>query len=191
MRIDVKLVFGAIALVLAVTATAAAQSAPAESGAVTPTPPVQQPAAQTPPAAQTAPSAEADADQTVQELRTVMQSNRRDLVNQLLNLTPEEHEKFWPVYSQYRADMTRVNNRMFVLIRDFADNFNSLTDEKAQGLLQEHLSIEDDAHRVKTAYVERFARVLPAKKVARFYQIDNKIDTLLRAELAQDIPLVR
>jgi hypothetical protein len=135
--------------------------------------------------------ADAEAAQTVRELRTIMQAERRDLVNGLMDLTPEEHEKFWPVYNQYRADMTRVNNRLFVMIRDFASDFDTLSDQKAQTLLNEHLSIEDAAHRVKASYVDRFAQVLPPKKVARFYQIDNKIDAVLRAELAKDIPLVR
>jgi hypothetical protein len=170
------------------SADAAAQQ-PAGSPAMTP--PEQQAPRDTTPGVQPSPPAEADADQTTQDLRTVMQSERRDLVNQLMRLTPEEHERFWPVYNQYRADMMRVNNRLFVLIRDFADNFDTLTDAKAQSLLNENLSIEDAAHRVKTAYVDRFARVLPPKKVARFYQIDNKIDTLFRAEMAKEIPLVR
>jgi hypothetical protein len=193
MRIDVMGMAVFIVLVLASGHTAAQQS---PKGSAPMAPPAQQAAASTTPAEEPSagapsPGPDADAERTAQELRTVMQSERRDLVNQLMDLTPEEHAKFWPVYTQYRADMTRVNNRMFVLIRDFVGDFDTLTDEKAQGLLSEHLSIEDAAHRLKRSYVDRFALVLPPKKVARFYQIDNKLDAVLRAELAKDIPLVR
>jgi len=181
MRREVNpVVLAVLSLFLVACANASAQQLPAGSRPVPPTT-----------ASAPAPQPSADADQTVQELRTVMQSERRDIVNQLMDLTPEEHEKFWPVYSQYRADMTRVNNRLFVLIQDFAHNFDTLTDDKARSLLNENLSIEDAAHRVKASYIDRFAQALPAKKVARFFQIDNKIDVLVRAELAKDIPLVR
>jgi hypothetical protein len=44
---------------------------------------------------------------------------------------------------------------------------------------------------LKRAYLPRLGKVLPAKKVARYIQIENKIRAVLKYDLAQQSPLAR
>jgi hypothetical protein len=48
-----------------------------------------------------------------------------------------------------------------------------------------------DENKLKRKYVKRFMKVLPAKKVLRYYQIENKLDTIINMDLAATIPLAR
>ena len=77
------------------------------------------------------------------------------------------------------------------LITTYADNYQSLTDKVADKLLTEFVRIEVERPRLKAQYLPKFKNVLPVKKVARFYQIENKLDTVILAELAEAIPLAR
>ena len=64
-------------------------------------------------------------------------------------------------------------------------------DDLAGRLLGDYLEVERARIDVKMRYVPRFQRVLPDRKVARFFQVDNKLEKTIQAELAAAIPLTR
>ena len=57
-------------------------------------------------------------------------------------------------------------------------------------LVDDYLAVEADRVKVKRAYLDEFAKALPGRKVARFYQIENKMDAVIRYDLAATIPVV-
>ncbi|UCD58236.1 MAG: hypothetical protein JSV16_03745, partial [Candidatus Hydrogenedentota bacterium] len=86
--------------------------------------------------------------------------------------------------------MDKLNDRASKLIRDYAESCFDLTDEEAEAMLKEFLAIEEAKLKVKTRHVKKFRRVLPPKKLARFYQAENKMDISVNYELSDVIPLV-
>ena len=129
----------------------------------------------------------------IEVTRAVIKAERREIVSLNLELTDAESKAFWPVYDEYWVQMKKIGDREVVLITDFAKHYNyeSLTNEKAEETLKEFLSIMDDENKLKGKYVKRFMKVLPAKKVLRYYQIENKLETVINVELAATIPLAR
>jgi hypothetical protein len=121
--------------------------------------------------------------------RASIQAKRQALVSGNLGLTEDEALAFWPVYRDYRLEMARVGDRLVKLITDFAASRESLTDEQATKMLNESLSIQSDELSVKKKFLGAFRKILPPKKVVRFYQIENKLDAIIRAEIADIIPL--
>jgi hypothetical protein len=123
--------------------------------------------------------------------RTGIQARRQAIVTAAMDLTSEESEAFWPLYRDYRTDMAKVDDRLVDLILVYAGNYDSLSDELAKRLVTDYLDIERARLDVKSQYVPRFERVIPARKVTRFFQVDNKLDKRIQAELAAEIPLTR
>lgn len=123
--------------------------------------------------------------------RDVLQAERKLLVSRNLGLTDGEGAAFWPVYDQYAADQRKLNDRLIVAIEALAAEFDRLTDERATELLEDSLAIREDRSKLRRTYMKRFAKAVPGKKLARFYQIDNKLDVLLDARIAEAVPLVR
>jgi Spy/CpxP family protein refolding chaperone len=119
-----------------------------------------------------------------------IRSNRKALVAVNLKLTDEEAAKFWPVYDRYQQEINAVGDRLVGMIQDYTANFSDLSNDKAMKLVEEYLTIEADRVKVKRAYVDEFAKALPGRKVARFYQIENKMDAVIRYDLAATIPVV-
>ncbi len=66
-----------------------------------------------------------------------------------------------------------------------------MPDETAKKLLNEVLAIEGAEVDMRKSYVPKFEKVLPAAKVARYYQVENKIRAAIKYELAEGIPLVQ
>ena len=135
-----------------------------------------------------------DKAQTAEEIRLTRETinnERQALVTRAMDLTPAEMQRFWPLYRQYRLAASKVGDRILTLITTYADNYQNLTDKAADKLLTEFVRLEEDRARLKAQYLPKFKKVLPPKKVARFYQIENKLDTALLAEMGQAIPLAR
>jgi hypothetical protein len=87
--------------------------------------------------------------------------------------------------------MAKVNDQYVKLLVTYVDNYDTLSDQLAAKILKDHLDIEKGRTAVKARYVPRFQKVLPARQVMRFFQVDNKLDALVNAELAAEIPLAR
>jgi hypothetical protein len=107
-----------------------------------------------------------------------------------MQLTESEAKSFWPVYDAYQAEIGRLRDREIKLIEKFAANYETMSDDVAKNLLDDSLSIDSDHQKVRQSYLSKFRGVLPDKKVARYYQLESKIDAVLEYEMARRIPLV-
>jgi hypothetical protein len=127
----------------------------------------------------------------MEALREKVRADKKLVVALALDLTENEAKAFWPVYNAYQSDMIAHYDRVARLIADYAGAPTPMSDDTASRLLGEFVSIQADHAALLTRYVPRFQHVLPPSKVARFYQVENKIRALLDYQLAQDIPLVK
>jgi hypothetical protein len=141
-------------------------------------------------AVSTASAAGEAATADVQILRDTIRANKKALVAASLTLSDTEAKAFWPLYDRYQGELTAVNDRLAKVIEDYAASFATLSNEKAMELIGTYLSIEEDRLKVKKTYLPEFAKVLPGKKVARFYQIENKVEVIIKYDLAEEIPVV-
>ena len=124
-------------------------------------------------------------------LREKARADKKLVVATALALTEGEAKAFWPVYNAYQSDMITHYDKLLGFIDRFTQAYDTMTDESATKLLNEYLALEANHVALLKAYVPRFQRVLPAVKVARLYQIENKIRALVNYDLARQIPLVK
>ncbi|MCI0401598.1 MAG: hypothetical protein L0Z68_09965 [Gammaproteobacteria bacterium] len=139
------------------------------------------------------PPAEPTLEQQKELTLADIRNQRKQIVAANMDITADQAQVFWPVYEDYQSGLQSVNDRKINLIEAYAKayNANSLTDQQAKAMLGEFLSIETDRLQIKKKFIPRFQEILPAKKVTRFYQIDNKLDSIINFELARSIPLVQ
>jgi len=128
---------------------------------------------------------------TMELLREKARADKKLVVATALNLTESEAKAFWPVYNAYQSDMIAYYDRVTKLLDTFAQAYGSMTDETATKLLGEFLALEADYVAILKSYAPKFGRVLPPVKVARLYQVENKMRALVDYELARAIPLVK
>ena len=129
----------------------------------------------------------------MQILRDKIKADKKLLVSANMELTESEAKGFWPVYEEYQKELTAINQRIGKLIESYAADYraNTLTDEKAQKLIDELVAIEKADGGLQASYAPKLSKVLPPKKVARYLQIENKIRAALKYELAANIPAVQ
>ena len=132
----------------------------------------------------------ADLEPYIDEARATMATDRKVLIRETLGLTPEEDKNFWTPYREYTEDMDEVNKLRLKVITDFAASQDNFTDDIAKQMLKDYFKFEKEQAKVKKKHASKFKKVLPEAKVARFYQIENKLDAIINFALAMQIPLI-
>ena len=127
---------------------------------------------------------------TMEIVREKLRADKKLLVAQAMGLTQSEADKFWPVYENYQKELTKLADREIELIKEYARVYKSMTDPEAKSLMDRFLSIEGDYHTTRMDYVPKMRGILSDTKVARYFQIENKIKALVDFELAEKIPLI-
>jgi hypothetical protein len=133
-------------------------------------------------------------DKPADDMNTLRERAREDkkaVVASVLALSESEAKAFWPVYNAYQSDMITHYDKLLSLVDRFDKAYDTMTDQTASQLLNEYLALEANHVALLKAYVPRFQHVLPALKVARLYQIENKMRALVNYDLARQIRFVK
>ena len=129
-------------------------------------------------------------DTNLDILRDTIRANKKALIAVNLGLNESEAAQFWPVYDRYETELKGVNDRLIKVIDDYTAHYKDLSNDQAQKLVTDYLTVEEDRAKVRRTYLADFSKAIPGKKVARFYQIENKMDAVIRYDLAAEIPVV-
>ena len=127
----------------------------------------------------------------MQILAEKVKADKKLVVADNMGLTESEAKAFWPIYDAYQKDLAQLNGQLYKLIETYAGYYNSntLTDAKAKELTDGTIAIETAELELKKSYLPRLYAVLPAVKVARYIQIENKIRAIVKFQIAAEVPL--
>jgi hypothetical protein len=127
----------------------------------------------------------------MQIVREKLRADKKLLVAQTMQLTDPESQSFWPVYESFQKELTALNDRVLKLIQNYAQNYASMTNEVARTLTDEYMAADAERLKIRQSYLPRFRKVLSEIKVARYYQLETKIQALINYDLATGIPLIQ
>ena len=136
-------------------------------------------------------SAQTPLDDQIALARQSAHTDRKVILMGNVNFTSSESAEFWPAWKQYRAAMSANNDRTLALIKDFAQHYEEMTDQKANEIMTDHFSIEMQDVVIKQNFAKNIDKFLPAQKVMRVIQIENKLDAAIDLQLASEIPLAK
>ena len=131
----------------------------------------------------------ANASDEVALTRANVQAKRQEIVQKIMELTPEESDKFWPVYREYRGEIEKLGDDRLKFADRFAKNAATMSDEESKQLLDEWFKLRGKQLDIQKKYAGKFRKVLPGAKVARFYQVENALDTVVSANLQAAMPV--
>jgi hypothetical protein len=131
----------------------------------------------------------ASAKDQIELTRANIQTQRQEIVQSIMELSPAESEKFWPLYREYRNEVTKLGDERVKFLERFADQAATLSDEESKTLLDDWFKLRQRQLDLQKKYAGKFRKVLPGAKVARFYQVENAMDTIVSANLQAVMPV--
>lgn len=139
----------------------------------------------------TSAAAQTALDEQIALTRQSIHTDRKVVLMGNMNFTSEESELFWPKWKEYRAAASANGDRLLALIRDFAVNYNNMTNQKAEELMSDHFSISMQDVVIQQNFAKELTNFLPATKIMRIIQIENKLNAAIDLQLASEIPLAK
>jgi hypothetical protein len=129
-------------------------------------------------------------DDYLEVARDVLNAEKKAIVAEAMILADSESGPFWEMYNEYNAELYKVHTKRVNIIKDFAANYESMSDAKADELWTNSMAYQAELLKLNKAYYKKFKKIVPAGKAALYFQLENKIASLINAELALEIPLV-
>jgi Spy/CpxP family protein refolding chaperone len=126
-----------------------------------------------------------------QQLIAQIQTDKRALVLKGMALDDAQVQAFTPIYDEYQVDRKKIMERGVDLLNSYASNYDTMTDDAAKKLLKDWFKLQEDEEALVKKYAKKFEKVLPATKVLRFVQIENKLNTVVRSLGVRVIPLAQ
>jgi hypothetical protein len=123
-------------------------------------------------------------------LRRDLRTEKKKVIAMNVPMTETEAAKFWPVYDQYAAEMSKHYDEFYSIIKEYAANQKTLTDAQANDMIKRWSDIQVGVAQTRQKYVPIVQKVLPGKKAALFFQIDRRLYELMDLQVASQVPLV-
>ena len=127
----------------------------------------------------------------MQALKSAVSTDKRALVASTLDLSAAEAKKFWPLYDAYQRRVTAANKRRTVALESVVALDKPASNPFARKLADELIAADEDELRARRTLHNAVVKALPAKKAARYLQLEGKIRSLQAYEVASTIPLVK
>jgi hypothetical protein len=134
--------------------------------------------------------AQSSIDQDIDLFRKDIRSQKKQMIAANMKLTDKEAELFWPIYDQYTAELVKINDQKYAAIKQYAQNYDTLTDDQAVTLTRQVLEVDGSVAQLRQKYIPLFRKVIAGKKTATFFQLDRRLVMLIDLQLASQIPLV-
>jgi hypothetical protein len=136
-------------------------------------------------------STQATVDQNIELMRKDIRSQKKQLIAANVPLTDSEAQAFWPVYDQYTAELTKLGDQKYALIKEYAQGYSTMTDAQADDWSKRLLKMDSDVAALRLKYQPNFRKVLPAKKAALYGQVERQAQMMIDTSIALEVPLVQ
>ena len=130
-------------------------------------------------------------DEQIALVRQSAHTDRKIIIMGNMTFTADESAQFWPAWNEYRAAVAANGDRRLAIIKDFAVNYENMTDQKADEIMTDHFSIEMQDLVIQQNFAKKISKFMPARKIMRAMQIENKLDAAIDLQLAAEIPLAK
>ena len=126
----------------------------------------------------------------IEVVRSVLKTEKKVFIAQVMELTDEESGPFWLLYNEYDYKLSLVQNKRINAIKLYAEEYGILTDEKADEIWNEVMDFKTSSLKLEKEYYKKFKKLLSAAKATKYFQAENKIEAMVASNLAEEIPLM-
>lgn len=129
-------------------------------------------------------------DSYMEIVRSTIKTEKKALIAEVMEFTDEESLAFWPVYNEFDEKLYKINTGYYTIVKEFADNFENMSAEKATDIINKAGKYSMDKEKLKSKYNKKILKVISPQKTLRFMQASGKIEVMIDAQLAAEIPLL-
>jgi hypothetical protein len=127
----------------------------------------------------------------VELLKSDLRTVKVAIITEAMGLTDEESSAFWPIHREYEVELSEIIDDRIELIKDYIQNYDNLTDEKAREIAKRVFALEKRRTKLKKKYFKKVEKALSAIIAAKFIQIESQINLVADLQIASELPLIK
>ena len=94
-------------------------------------------------------------DDQIQVARSALKADRKATVAEAMQFTEQEGKAFWPLYEQYRAEMDKSGDALLKLVKDYAQLYPDVPDDRAKVMLKDLGDLEKQRVETRNSYLKK------------------------------------
>jgi hypothetical protein len=123
-------------------------------------------------------------------LRADVRHQKAEIMGSMMALDVDQSAKFWPIYADYSAELTKLSDQRLANIKDYASEYDDMTDAKADALVEKSFDYRKQRGELLVKYYGRVKQSLGAIQAARFLQIEEQLLEIIDLQIASSLPIV-
>jgi hypothetical protein len=139
-------------------------------------------------------SPQSDAETNVQAyidlLRGDVRQQKAEFMGSVMLFSAQDAAKFWPIYSDYDAQLAKLNDQRIEIIKQYAQSYNQMTDAKADELIQKSLAYQKQRSELLVQTYDKVKEALGAVTAARFAMVEHQLLLIIDLQIDSSLPVV-
>jgi hypothetical protein len=123
-------------------------------------------------------------------LRSDVRQQKAEIMGSVMLLSAQDATKFWPIYTEYDAQLAKLNDQRVENIKEYARVYDQMTDEKADELIQKSLAYQKQRAGLLAQTYEKVKQALGGVTAARFAQVEHQLLLIIDLQIASSLPIV-
>jgi hypothetical protein len=122
--------------------------------------------------------------------RKDVRSLKKQIIAANMDLTDTEAQQFWPIYDRYTAELARLLDPKYALLKDYAQNYTTFTSEEAEKYIKGRAAVDESVMKLRLKFFPIFRQVLSGRATALFFQLDWRLGLIIDLQLASQTPFI-
>ncbi len=124
-------------------------------------------------------------------MRSDMTTQKKALVETVMQFSEADAKVFWPIYAEYQREYYELGNETAALIKEFVENIDKMTEDKADGLMTRTFDLQKRKMEVRHKYYNKIRKALTPIKAVKFAQLDGQLVQMLELQISSNLPYIR
>ena len=127
-------------------------------------------------------------ESVIESARAGVEADRNAIIAAAMNFNDKDAAAFWPIYREYEYQRSKLVDGRVSVIKEYVQKYPTLTDAEAKAMAERMFDYEVRLPELKKAYYKKFNKVLPALTVAKFFQLEHRIDLVVDTRVESSLP---
>ena len=123
-------------------------------------------------------------------MRRDVRQEKAEIMGSVMVLSAQDAAKFWPIYSEYDTQLTKLNDQRIENIKEYARAYDQMTDQEADELIQKSLAYQKERAALLAQTYDKVKQALGAVTAARFAMVEHQLLLLIDLQIASSLPVV-
>ena len=124
-------------------------------------------------------------------LRSDVRQQKAEIMGSVMLLSAQDAAKFWPIYEDYDTQLTKLNDQRVENIKEYAQNYDDMTDAKADELIQKSIAYQKERAELLAQTYEKVKQALGAVTAARFAMVEHQLLLIIDLKIASSLPVAQ